>query len=159
MSLSAGFLIVITLSVALFAGIIAAMASVIQPTLNRLDYRTFTLTMQGIIVSGRQSPTILILLTMPIGLTLFVLYAFWLDRQWLPFSATLLGFILFLTGGLLVSRYLNEPYYDQIMTWSPDNPAPNWQAARQRWFSLNLVRLTLSLLASLAYFTALITLP
>lgn len=135
-------LVVTTITAGGFAGIIAAMVGVIQRMLNGLGYREYTLAMQGIIVSGRRSMIVRALLLTPILAAVITLITLWGGVRQGPFVLTLLGLLAFIAGPLLVSRFFNEPWYDRVMAWSPDqSPASDWQHERMHWFRLNLARL------------------
>jgi uncharacterized membrane protein len=67
------------------------------------------------------------------------------------------GLAFYVAGPLLVSRYLNEPWYDKIMRWSAHGDAvPGWQQQRSVWFRLNLVRFSTGALAFTSFVVALL---
>ncbi|GEM_PF-4210586 len=149
-------LLIITLVTAsFFVGIIAAMFGVIQHVLNQLDYATYTQMMQGIIESGRKSIVIWSLLLIPVASASIGLFILQYEMGTPTFKWLLIGLSLFILGPILVSRYYNEPYYNDLMGWSTDVPVNGWQHKRSRWFRLNLIRFTIGALACTAFALAL----
>lgn len=155
MSLIEIALIITLVTASFFVGVIAAMLSVIQRVLNNLDYATYTRIMQGIIIAGRKSPviwTLLLLPTFSAGLALLLLRA---DTEEPTFIWLIVGLILFVAGPILVSRYFNEPYYDEVLAWHIDKAVAGWESKRYRWFQLNLLRFSIGTLACIALAVAL----
>ena len=50
-------------------------------------------------------------------------------------------------GPILTSRFAAEPLYDVMLGWDADDPPPGWQAARDRYYRINAVRMSSSLIA------------
>ena len=55
-------------------------------------------------------------------------------RQWL-----LSALVLFFVAGV-ITRFGNQPINAIVMSWTPDAPPEGWQALRDRWWGLHLVR-------------------
>jgi hypothetical protein len=55
--------------------------------------------------------------------------------------------LAFLAGPILTSRFAAEPLYDVMLGWDADDPPPDWQAARARYYRINVVRASCSLAA------------
>ncbi|EYD74560.1 hypothetical protein Rumeso_03856 [Rubellimicrobium mesophilum DSM 19309] len=50
----------------------------------------------------------------------------------------------------LVTRFGNQPINAVVMGWSPDAPPPGWEALRDRWWTLHLIRTAVTCLGYLA---------
>jgi uncharacterized membrane protein len=145
MSIVQGLLIAAVVGAGGFVGVICAMAGVIQWMLNGLPYNEYRLAMQGIIVQGRRSILIWIVLLVPLFAGGGALWTLWGQGQDTAFWFTALGMLIFFIGPVMGSRLLNEPWYDKVMQWQADYAPANWQRERMRWFSFNVVRLTTGL--------------
>jgi hypothetical protein len=78
------------------------------------------------------------------------------DRAASPwFSLTLVGWLAFVFGPFLISRFGAEPLYDVILGWPVQSPPTDWQTTRERYFRLNLIRLIGSGSAFLLFLLAL----
>jgi uncharacterized membrane protein len=141
-----------------FAGIIAAMAGILQRTLNDLEYREYTIVMQGIITSGRKAVIVWTMLLAGLGAGAASVISLWGDLSSPAFLLALGGLIAFIVGPILVSRWLNEPWYDQVMAWTPGEIRLGWQQARMQWYWFNLARLLIALLSCLLFTLALVQL-
>jgi uncharacterized membrane protein len=148
-------LIVAVLGAGGFVGVIAAMVGVIQWMLNGLEYREYLLAMRGIIISGRKSVVIWALLLIPLAASVFVLVMTWNDTDRTIFSLTVLALTTFFIGPVLVSRWFNEPWYEQVLAWSVEQSPANWQQSRMRWFYFNLLRLSIGAAACTLFTVAL----
>lgn len=155
MDLTAITLSITLIAASLFVGVIAAMLGVIQRVLNQLDFVTFTEVMQGIIQSGRSSLVIWSLLLVPILFAGFSLFLLQTEGKDLAFNWLTAGLLLFIIGPILVSRFGNEPYYDEVMGWRRDQAVSDWQRKRNRWFWLNVIRFSFGVLACIAMAVAL----
>jgi uncharacterized membrane protein len=149
-------LVVAAVASGLFTGLLMAMTTVVQGMLNQLVFATYAKVMQGIIVEGRKSFVVKLLLLVPIACAPVALY-FLYDRDDVRATTAWVmgGLGLFFAGPLLVSRYLNEPWYDKIMAWNAEgDTVADWQSERSVWFRLNLLRLSLSGMAFVAFLLA-----
>jgi hypothetical protein len=54
--------------------------------------------------------------------------------------------VLFIASGL-ITRFGNQPINAIVMTWTPDIVPNNWNALREKWMTLHVVRTVSSLLA------------
>jgi uncharacterized membrane protein len=129
-----------------FVGIICAMVGIVQWMLNRLDYAAYRQAMQGIIIEGRRSPVVWTTLLVPLIAAVFGLSQLSAQDESLAFALTGAGLFFFITGPILVSRWLNEPWYDGVMGWSAELAPANWRAARMQWYRYNLLRMSIGVL-------------
>jgi hypothetical protein len=58
----------------------------------------------------------------------------------LTFVLVLAGWMAFVAGAVLVSRFFAEPIYNVFLSWKTQSPPENWREARDRYFRLNVIR-------------------
>ena len=57
------------------------------------------------------------------------------------FVLTAIGLVIVVVGVLVVSNAWKTPTYNLILAWDPDNLPADWEAGRQRYFTINLIQL------------------
>jgi uncharacterized membrane protein len=148
-------LAVAVLTTGLFTGLLIYIVGMFQAMLSALDGSQFTSVMDRFLPAARKNalnylftltglfaPAVaLVLLRDHVGSAMF----------WLTAAAT----VAFLCGPILTSRYAAEPLYDVMLGWDADEPPPDWQAARARYYRINAVRASASLLAFVLLIAAL----
>jgi len=86
----------------------------------------------------------LVLLRDDIGTTSFVL--------------TTIGLVIVFVGVIVVSNAWKTPTYKVILSWDPAAVPANWEAVRQRYFTINWLQLATTWSAFILFLAALITL-
>ncbi len=82
------------------------------------------------------------------GLTMLLTIAFTiLSRRDGPRFIVLVVATLCLLGAGLITRFLNQPINDIVMTWSPTAPPSDWTQLRDQWWHWHVARMGLSLVA------------
>jgi hypothetical protein len=76
-----------------------------------------------------------------------------------PFLLTASGLLAFWCGSVLPSTFVAQPLYGVFLGWEPDAPPPGWQAARDRYFRLNVARGLGSALAFVFFVMAAMLVP
>jgi hypothetical protein len=56
------------------------------------------------------------------------------------FVLTAVGLLAFWCGSILPSTFIAQPVYGIFMSWEIEAPPQDWQVARDRYFSVNVVR-------------------
>ncbi|BAY08798.1 DUF1772 domain-containing protein [Calothrix sp. NIES-2098] len=133
-----------TISTGLFTGLLLTMLFIFQPLLNQLSATEYAELMQRFLKVARRSPLNITLMLVSLLAPIPALVGIYQSANWLAFGLISIGIVIFFIGMFLVSRFFNEPLYDQIMGWSANNPPPDWEAARKQWHILNLVRVCAS---------------
>uniref|UniRef100_B8HZC1 DUF1772 domain-containing protein n=1 Tax=Cyanothece sp. (strain PCC 7425 / ATCC 29141) TaxID=395961 RepID=B8HZC1_CYAP4 len=144
MSLAHIALDIAIISTGLFTGLLLTMLWIFQPMLDQLSATEYAEWMQRFLDVARRSPLNIALMFISLLAPIPALFSFYQTANWLAFGQVLIGVITFFIGMFLVSRWFNEPLYDQILGWITEQPPTNWQMARQRWHSLNLIRVCAS---------------
>ncbi|HAG83154.1 MAG TPA: DUF1772 domain-containing protein [Cyanobacteria bacterium UBA12227] len=137
-------LVIATISTGLFTGLLLTMLFIFQPLLNQLSATEYAELMQRFLKVARRSPLNITLMLVSIFAPIPALFGFYLSSNWLAFGLVSIGIIIFFVGMFLVSRFFNEPLYDQILGWTATIPPADWQTSRQQWHVLNQVRVCAS---------------
>lgn len=132
------------ISTGLFTGLLLTMLFIFQPVLNQLSATEYAELMQRFLKVARRSPLNITLMFISLLAPIPTLFSFYQSSNWLAFGQVLSGVTIFFIGMFLVSRFFNEPLYDQILGWTIKEPPINWQTARQQWHFLNLIRVCAS---------------
>uniref|UniRef100_UPI0015E2D978 hypothetical protein n=1 Tax=Arthrobacter sp. ZGTC412 TaxID=2058900 RepID=UPI0015E2D978 len=61
-------------------------------------------------------------------------------------------------GVIIVSNAVKTPHYKMILAWDPEALPPNWEAERQKYFTINWIQMVTTWSASALYIAALIAL-
>jgi hypothetical protein len=107
--------------------------------------RTHPLNYAMVLTSGFAPIAVLVMLRENPGGPSFVLTAF--------------GLLAFWCGSMLPSTFIAQPLYGVFLGWEIDAPPPDWPAARDRYFRLNVVRGLGSALAFVLFVIAAMTAP
>jgi uncharacterized membrane protein len=145
------------ISTGLFTGLVLTMLFIFQPLLNQLSATEYAELMQRFLKVARRAPLNIALMIISIFAPIPALFGLYQSSNWLAFGLVSIGLTIFFVGMFLVSRFFNEPLYDQILGWTVQTPPPDWQAARQQWQFLNLVRACASGTAFILFLTTLST--
>lgn len=132
------------ISTGLFTGLLLTMMFIFQPVLNQLSATEYAEQMQRFLQVARRAPLNIILMCTSLLAPIPTLFGFYQSSNWLAFGQVLCGVTIFFIGMFLVSRFFNEPLYDEISSWSIKEPPVNWQTTRQKWHFLNLIRVCAS---------------
>ena len=73
------------------------------------------------------------------------------------FVLTAIGMGIVIVGVLIVSNVWKTPTYNVILAWDPAMPA-DWEAGRQRYFTINWIQLAVTWAAFALFLVALISL-
>ncbi|HAX78877.1 MAG TPA: DUF1772 domain-containing protein [Cyanobacteria bacterium UBA11372] len=128
------------ISTGLFTGLLLTMLFIFQPVLDQLSATEYAELMQRFLKVARRSPLNIALMFVSLLAPIPTLFSFYQSSNWLAFGSVLIGVTIFFIGMFLVSRFFNEPLYDQILGWTIQALPTNWQTARQQWHFLNLIR-------------------
>jgi uncharacterized membrane protein len=139
----------------LFTGLMLTFLIVIQRVLVSLSASEYTRIMQGLIAGADRPPIVPAIVIVTVLAPLVTLIQMRHDRQSPVFRLTLIGWVLFVLGVLVVTVGFNAPINNVINTWSVQAPPADWMETRDRWNQLNLLRTPASALAFLCFLLAL----
>jgi hypothetical protein len=139
----------------LFSGLLVAVLALLQQILKGLSGREFTVVMQRFLPLARRAPVnyTLVLTSVVAPLTALLLGIGPIGSP--RFVLTLAGMLVFLLNPLLTSTFAAEPLYNVILGWHPATPPADWERSRERYFRVNWLRLSGSLLSFLLLLAAL----
>jgi hypothetical protein len=155
MTLTYVLLGVAVVSTGLFTGLLMTILFFFQRALKDLSGPEFALVMQRFLGIVRTHPLNYIMVITSGTAPIAVLVMLRQSPGSPEFALTLLGLLAFWCGPVLTSRFLAEPIYDVFLGWQSDAPPPDWRAARDRYFRLNVVRGLGSTLAFVCFVVAL----
>jgi hypothetical protein len=124
----------------LWSGLLLTVTTILHPMFARQDLSGFVNDLGRFLPIARRSPVNYLLVIGLIVAPAGALAALWDSRSSAPFVLTAIGFALTFIGAFVISRFIAEPNYDQILSWRPSEPAGALQAARRRYFALNWIR-------------------
>ena len=148
-------LALVVVSTGLFTGLVLYIVGLFQPLLTKLSGGEFTVVMDRFLPAARKN---------------FFNYLFTLTSLLAPVAAlillrehtdtamfwlTLAGWLAFLAGPILGSRFVAEPLYDVMLSWDAHQPPADWLATRARYYRINAIRTTGSLAALVLFVAAL----
>ena len=82
----------------------------------------------------------------------------WDDPGSTSFVLTAIGLGVVIVGILIVSNVWKTPTYKMILAWDPEAMPADWEATRQRYFTINWIQLATTWAAFALFLVALISL-
>ena len=141
----------------IFAGLMFTFMLVIQRMLATLSASEYTQIMQGLIHGADNPPVVPAIVMVAVVAPLVALFQLRHNRQTLVFRLTLIAWIIFVAGVLIVTVGFNAPINEIIVKWSSQSPPADWMQIRDRWNALNIIRTPASVLSFLLFSIALST--
>jgi hypothetical protein len=90
--------------------------------------------------------------------SIVALVLLWDDPGTASFVLTAIGLGLVIVGILVVSNAWKTPTYKMILAWNPEALPAEWEAGRQRYFTINWLQLATTWAAFALFLVALISL-
>jgi hypothetical protein len=66
--------------------------------------------------------------------------------------------VIVVVGVIVVSNAVKTPHYRVMLAWDPEAMPPNWQAGREKYFTINWIQLASTWSAFALFIAALIAL-
>lgn len=82
----------------------------------------------------------------------------WDDPGSTSFVLTAIGLGVVVLGVYVVANVWKEPHYDVILAWDPEAMPADWEAGRQRYFTINWIQFATTRTAFVLFLVALISL-
>jgi hypothetical protein len=127
----------------LAAGELGMLTAIIRPMQAAMDARGFRSFMEAFLRFADHSWGKVYNLAWAIVPTIgpvVALVLLWDDRGSTAFVLTAIGLGIFIVGILVVSNVWKTPTYNMILAWDPEAPPADWEATRQRYFTINLIQ-------------------
>jgi len=90
--------------------------------------------------------------------SIVALVLLWDDPGSTSFVLTAVGLGVVIVGILIVSNVWKTPTYKMILAWDPEVMPADWEAVRQRYFTINWIQLATTWAAFVLFLVALISL-
>lgn len=89
-------------------------------------------------------------------LPIVVLVLLWDDRGSTSFVLTAIGWVIVLVGVTVVSNAVKTPHYKVMLAWDPAAMPSDWEAGRQKYFTINWIQMVTTWSAFVLFIAALI---
>ncbi|MDQ3794558.1 MAG: DUF1772 domain-containing protein [Actinomycetota bacterium] len=133
-------LTVAVISTGLFTGLLMTILAFFQKALKDLTASEFALVMHRFLEVVRTHPLNYGLVITSMLAPIAALFMLRESAGGLTFVLVLAGWMAFVAGAVLVSRFFAEPIYNVFLSWKTQSPPENWREARDQYFRLNVIR-------------------
>jgi hypothetical protein len=143
----------------LASGLLGMLTAIMRPMLAAMDGRNFRNFMEAFLRYADHSWGKVFNYAWSLGMTVGPIVALILLRDDVgstSFVLTAIGLGIVIVGVLVVSNVWKTPTYNVILAWDPDALPANWQAGRQRYFTINAIQLVVTWAAFALFLVALI---
>jgi hypothetical protein len=131
----------------LSAGFLGALCTIIRPMQAAMDGRGFRNFMEVFLRyadNGLGKVYNLAWAFVPVVASIVALVLLWDDPGSTSFILTALGLGIVLVGIWLVSNVWKTPTYKLILAWNPEALPADWEAGRQRYFTINWLQMAVT---------------
>ena len=145
----------------LASGLLGMLSTIMRPMLAAMDGRDFRNFMEAFLKFAGHSWGRAFNYAWSIGMTIgpvVTLVLLWDDPGSTSFVLTAIGLGVVIVGILIVSNVWKTPTYKVILAWDPEALPADWEAVRQRYFTINWVQFATTWAAFALFLLALIAL-
>ena len=145
----------------LASGLLGMLSAIMRPMLVAMDGRDFRAFMEAFLRYAGHSWGKVFNFAWSIGMTIGPIVALVLlrdDPGSTSFVLTAIGLAIVIVGVLIVSNVWKTPTYNVILAWDPEALPVDWEAGRQRYFTINWIQLAVTWSAFALFLVALISL-
>lgn len=142
----------------LASGLLGMLSTIMRPMLAAMtgaDFRNF---METFLRYAEHSWGLVFNYAWSVGMTVGPIVALVLLREdpgAAPFVLTAIGLGIVVVGVLIVSNAWKTPTYKVILAWDPGAMPADWEAGRQRYFTINVIQLVVTWSAFALFLVAL----
>jgi len=143
----------------LASGLLGMLCTIMRPMLAAMDGRSFRTFMAAFLRFADRSWGKVYNLGWSLGMFLLPIVALvflWDDRGSTSFVLTAIGLIIVALGVIVVSNAVKTPHYKVMLAWDPEAMPPNWEAGRDKYFTINWIQLVTTWSAFALFVVALI---
>jgi len=143
----------------LASGLLGMLSTIMRPMLAAKDGRGFRAFMEEFLRYADHSLGKLFNYAWSLGMTIgpiVALVLLWDDAGSTSFVLTAIGLGVVVVGVLVVSNVWKTPTYNVILSWDPDALPSDWQAVRNRYFTINWIQMAVTWAAFALFLVALI---
>ena len=145
----------------LASGLLGMLSTIMRPMLAAMDGRDFRNFMGAFLQYAGKSwgkvYNYAWALVMTLG-PIVALVLLWEDPGSTSFVLTAIGLGIVIVGVLILSNVWKTPAYNVILAWDPEAVPADWEAGRQRYFTINLIQMGVTWGAFALFLAALIAL-
>jgi hypothetical protein len=145
----------------LASGLLGMLCAIMRPMLTELDGRDFRNFMEAFLRFADRSWGKVYNLGWSLGMFLLPIVALvllWHDRDSTSFVLTAVGLGIVVVGVIIVSNVVKTPHYKVMLAWDPETMPPNWEAGRDKYFTINWIQMVTTWSAFAVFIAALIAL-
>jgi len=145
----------------LATGLLGMLSAIMRPMLAAMDGREFQNFMEAFLRYAGHSWGKVYNLAWSIGMFLgpiVALVLLWDDAGSTSFVLTAIGLVIVFVGVIIVSNVWKTPTYNLILAWDPEALPADWEAGRQRYFTINWIQLATTWAAFALFLVALVSL-
>ena len=142
----------------LATGLLGMLSAIMRPMLAAMDGREFRNFMETFLRYAGHSWGKVYNLAWSIGMFLgpiVALVLLWDDAGSTSFVLTAIGLVIVFVGVIIVSNVWKTPTYNLILAWDPEAVPTDWEAGRQRYFTINWIQLGVTWSACALFLVAL----
>jgi MFS family permease len=142
----------------LASGLLGMLSTIMRPMLAAMTGRDFRNFMETFLRYAEHSWGLVFNYAWSVGMTVGPIVALVLlrdDPGAASFVLTAIGLGIVIVGVLVVSNAWKTPTYKMILAWDPGAVPANWEAGRQRYFTINVIQLAVTWAAFALFLVAL----
>ena len=142
----------------LASGLLGMLSTIMRPMLAAMDGPDFRNFMEAFLRFAEHSWGLVFNYAWSIGMTVGPVVALVLLREdpgAASFVLTAIGLGIVIVGVLIVSNAWKTPTYKVILAWDPGAMPADWEAGRQRYFTINVIQLVVTWSAFALFLVAL----
>jgi hypothetical protein len=145
----------------LASGLLGMLSTIMRPMLTAMDGRGFRTFMEAFLRYADNGSGKVFNLAWSLGMFLLPIVALvllWDDPGSTSFVLTAIGLGIVVVGVIIMSNAVKTPHYKVMLAWDPDAMPPDWEAGRQKYFTINVIQLVVAWSAFALFIAALIAL-
>ena len=128
----------------LASGLLGMLSTIMRPMLAEMDGRDFRNFMDAFLRFADRSWGGVFNYAWALGMFLgpiVALVLLWDDPGSTAFVLTAIGLGIVIVGVIIVSNVWKTPHYKVMLAWDPEAMPADWEAGRQRYFTINWIQL------------------
>jgi hypothetical protein len=143
----------------LASGLLGMLCTIMRPMLAEMSGRDFRSFMEAFLRFADHSLGKVFNLAWALGMFLLPVVALvllWDDPGSRSFVLTAIGLGIVFVGVIVLSNAVKTPHYKVILAWNPEAMPPNWEAGRDKYFTINWIQMATTWSAFALFIGALI---
>jgi hypothetical protein len=145
----------------LASGLLGMLCMIMRPMLKQMDGRDFRNFMEAFLRFADRSWGRVYNLAWSLGMFLGPIVALvflWDDPGSTSFVLTAIGLGIVFVGVIIVSNVWKTPHYKVMLAWNAEAMPPDWEAGRQKYFTINWIQFATTWATFLLFLVALASL-